>query len=130
MTTTGRKQVLLLDDSALTLDMAKTVLEAAGFGVLTAVDLAALEGHLARSKPDLVLLDVQMPEAFGDDVGMVLRAVKGMQVPILLVSSLGDTELAQRAREAGVDGFISKRAGLDALVERVCAILGQGPRQP
>lgn len=117
--------ILILDDSSLILDLAAAALEDAGYTVVTAADLEAFERQRSAAPPDLILLDVQMPEAFGDDVGAVLRSVREVKVPILLFSSLGERELAQRVREAGVDGYISKQAGLEALVARVRAVLGQ-----
>ncbi len=118
-----RKRILIMDDSSLVLDLAQAALEEAGFQVSVAADLAAFEQARGEHPPDLILLDVQMPEAFGDDIGGVLRAVRAVAVPIVLFSNLGDTELKQRAREAGIDGFISKREGLEVLVGRVRAIL-------
>ena len=124
---TGNR-VLILDDSALILDVAKAALEDAGFSVGVAIDLAQFEHERLNSRPDLVLIDVNMPEAFGDDVAAVLRAVRGMKVPILLFSNLEAPELETRAREAGIEGFISKRAGIPAFVSRVRSILDPGTR--
>ncbi len=56
----------------------------------TAGNMNELEGQVAVGPPDLVLLDVRMPEAYGDDVATVLRAVRGMSVPIYLFSTLAD----------------------------------------
>ena len=122
MATPASKTILIMDDSPLVLEMARAALEEAGFAVLAAADLAAFEVE-RRKGPDLVLLDVQMPQILGDKVGNVLRTLRGVKVPILLFSNLGNTELQLRAREAGVDGFISKRAGVSELVARVRAVL-------
>jgi DNA-binding NarL/FixJ family response regulator len=67
-----------------------------------------------------------VPEAFGDDVGLVLRDVQQVGVPILLFSSLDEKLLARRASEAGLTGYVSKSAGLPALIARVGALLGGG----
>jgi len=124
-----KKTILLVDDSPLTLQVTREALEGAGYAVLCARDLEEMEQHRKSGKLDLILMDVQMPEAFGDDVAMVLRGAKGLRIPIYLLSTLEDAELAQRAREAEIDGFIPKRIGMEGLVERVRAILltgGQG----
>ena len=118
-----RKQILIMDDSALVLEMTRQALVAAGYDVICARDLAELDAHRASATPDLILLDVQMPEAFGDDIGMVLRAGRGVRVPILLFSNLDEHELAERARGAEIDGYVSKHAGLPALIERVRELL-------
>jgi len=120
---TLRKKVLIFDDSPLVLELTQQALERAGYAVATALDLTAFETVRASIAPDLILVDVQMPEAFGDDVASTLRGARGVRVPILLVSNLEDSELERRAREAEADGWVSKGAGLQELVRRVKELL-------
>ncbi len=120
------QRILVVDDSPLTLEVVKAGLEGAGFEVACAVDLGELETERQRGHFDLILMDVQMPEAFGDDVAMVLRSVRGEQTPIYLLSTRSEAELAERAKEAGIEGYISKQAGIPSLVEKVRTILGRG----
>lgn len=118
-----RKRILIVDDSPLLLDLAKEALELAGYSVLVAQDFSQL-AHLQESgRLDLILMDVQMPELYGDDVAAVLREVRGVKTPIYLLSSLTAEELAKRASEAEIEGYICKRDGVDALVARVTQIL-------
>jgi DNA-binding response OmpR family regulator len=126
MSAVRRQTVLVMDDSPIVLDVVRASLEAEGFDVFTAANLDELETARAAHPPDLVLLDVQMPEMFGDDVGEVLRNVKDVHVPILLFSSLDEELLAKRTREAQLDGFVTKRAGVKALCARVKGILETG----
>src|SRR6476646_11878006 len=107
-----RKTVIVMDDSPIVLDVVRASLEAAGFDVFTATNLDELETTRVAHPPDLVLLDVQMPEMFGDDVGEVLRNVREVHVPILLFSRLDEAALAKRTRDAQLDGFVTKRAGI------------------
>jgi DNA-binding response OmpR family regulator len=119
----SRRRVLVFDDSALTLQMMQDALEGAGFEVATAIDLDSFEARRSELQPDLILVDVQMPEAFGDDVAATLRGARGVRVPILLVSNLEPGELAERAQGASVDGWVSKRQGVQELVRRVQELL-------
>jgi DNA-binding response OmpR family regulator len=119
----ARKKVLVFDDSPLVLAVTQVALEREGFSVATAADLTAFESARAELSPDLILVDVQMPEAFGDDVASTLRGLRGVEVPILLVSNLEDAELERRAIDAEVEGWVSKRAGLPELVRRVKELL-------
>ena len=121
-------RILLMDDSELFLDVVGGALDRAGYQVTRVSDLAALGEHPAAV--DLVLLDVQMPEAFGDDLGMVLHHVRGSAAAIYLLSSLPTDELARRAAEAGLDGYISKHVGVDAVVARVGEIAAALPGGP
>lgn len=123
--TPRRKTVLVIDDSRMVLDLTQAALEGAGFAVAVAQDLTTFERERARVSPDLILVDVQMPEAFGDDVASTLRGAYGVKIPILLVSTLDEEELALRARGAGADGWVSKRNGLAELVRCVRARLDE-----
>lgn len=116
------RRVLILDDSPVVLMAAQTALEKAGMSVLVAEDLAGLERQLAEG-PDLIVIDVNLPEAFGDDVSLVLKEVRALAVPILLFSSLDEPELAARAQAAGVTGYVCKSAGVGALVARARSLL-------
>ena len=116
------KRVLVIDDSPLILAAAKQALAAAGYDVATRDSVDEI-GALGAEGFDLILMDVQMPELYGDDVAAVLRNERGVKTPIYLFSTLADEELRERARDEGVDGFISKDAGLDHLVAEVARIL-------
>jgi DNA-binding response OmpR family regulator len=118
------RNVLIIDDSPLVLELTRSVLEAEGYSVTTATDLDSFEDARRRTMPDLILVDVQMPEAFGDDVALTLRGAYGEQAPIILLSSLDDDELARRASYANVTGWVSKKAGFDALIAKLREILG------
>jgi DNA-binding response OmpR family regulator len=118
------KSILLLDDSEIVRAAAAHRLERAGYAVTTVSSIDELEEKGNPQGADLILLDVEVQQLFGDDVGMVLRKVRGITRPIWLYSSKPSAELAERAAEAGLDGFISKSDGLDVLVERVRQILG------
>ena len=115
------KRILLIDDSPLIQATAKHALEEAGFEVATRstfdeLMLQPIEGH------DLILMDVQMPELYGDDVAMVLRQ-RGLKTLIYLFSSLDPADLAERSATARLDGYISKQQDLAHMVERVREIL-------
>ena len=120
------KRILLMDDSTIFLDVTRAALEALGYQVECASDLAELARvrEQAQSELSLVLMDVQMPEVFGDDVALTLRHSYGISVPIYLLSSLEDADLADRVKWAGVDGFISKNGGIEAVVDAVHRIVG------
>jgi DNA-binding response OmpR family regulator len=118
-----RRVILVVDDSPLTLDALRRGLIAAGFVVRSASDLDDVPTTLKGSDVDLVLMDVEMAEAFGDDLAVMLR-IDSLQPPIYLLSALPEDELSERAAIAGVDGWMSKHDGVDAVVERVVEILG------
>ena len=124
---TPRPRILLVDDSVVFLEMVGIALDEAGFHVMQAASMLDVD-RLISARPDLVLMDVRMPEAYGDELAAMLRGMRGIHVPIYLLSSLKDDDLKRRAEEAEVDGFISKDRGIPHLIERVRTILGDpGP---
>jgi len=116
------KRILLVDDSPVIRASASHALGTAGYQVTVRAAFDELLEH-GFDGFDLILMDVQMPELYGDDVAFTLRGERGVTTPIYLFSSLADSELAGLAADAGIDGYISKSAGLDALVARVHQIL-------
>jgi len=119
---TAAKRVLLVDDSPLIRESAAQALGAAGYEVTVRGAFDELLEH-GLDGFDLILMDVQMPELYGDDVAFTLRGERGVTTPIYLFSSIDVDELAGLATDAGVDGYISKTAGLEQLVARVHEIL-------
>jgi DNA-binding response OmpR family regulator len=118
-----RKGILIFDDSQFSLTLTRAALERAGFKVAIAANLSSFERQRVAFDPDLILVDVQMPEAFGDDIALTLRGWHGVRVPIVLVSSLDQSELARRAQRAQASGYICKGAGMSELVRRCQEIL-------
>ena len=115
-----------MDDSQLFLDVAMTALCSAGYEVHRLSSLGQLDRLVGVPDVDLVLMDVQMPEVYGDDLAMVLREVRGLRAPIYLLSSLDDAALAERATGAGVQGYLRKHDGMEALVRQVDDIFAEG----
>jgi DNA-binding response OmpR family regulator len=122
-----RKAILIFDDSQFALALIRAALEKAGFEVAIAEDLSSFQRQRVAFDPDLILVDVQMPEAFGDDVASTLRGWHGVQVPIVLVSSLDQSELERRAQRAQASGYICKAEGMSELVRRCRELLEAAP---
>jgi DNA-binding response OmpR family regulator len=117
------KRILIVDDSALILAASKHALIEAGYEVETREGVEDL-GAKGFEGFDLILIDVQMPELFGDDVASVLRLDRAVRTPIYLFSTLPVEELKERAAEAHVDGYIAKGDGIEHVVAEVRRILG------
>ena len=112
-------KILVMDDSEIILAVTKRSLADAGYQVFAATTLAELDEQIEHAPFDLVLLDVQMPEQEGDEVGDVLRHSLGVESRIYLYSSLPDDELESRCKLAGLDGYIHKEDGVPAMLEAV-----------
>ena len=119
------RRVLLVDDSPLILAALRKALETSGHLVDTAQSLDELEAARSAAAPDAIVLDIQMPEAWGDDVAATLRGAYGVSVPILLMSSLPPADLEERATLASADGWVSKGDGLERVVASIEALLAR-----
>jgi DNA-binding response OmpR family regulator len=122
------RRILLIDDSALILAVTQATLQKEGYEVATAMTLEAFEEQRRCAPPDLIIVDVQMPEIFGDDLASTLRGAYAEPAPIVLLSSLDEEELAERARDADARAWVSKQAGMPALVAKVREIFEERER--
>jgi CheY-like chemotaxis protein len=115
-----KKRILLLDDSAITLEMERAVLEERGYQVATASNLLEFQAALDAFQPEIILTDLVMPDISGKDIVRVLKQdFHTERIPIILFSSKPDEELAEVAEQAGADGFLSKAHGIDKLGDMV-----------
>lgn len=113
-------RVLVMDDSEIVLNMMALLLTEAGFEVFTASSLIEFEQLIASAQPHIVLTDIQMPDISGDEICRVLkRKMDTHLIPIVMFSSLPRDELARLAERAGADGFVSKEAGPEAIVNKI-----------
>jgi DNA-binding response OmpR family regulator len=112
-------KILLIDDSPLILAVTQAALQNEGYEVATAMTLDVFEAERKRMVPDLIIVDIQMPEIFGDDLASTLRGAYAERAPIVFLSSLDEAELEERARDAEARAWITKRAGMPALIAKV-----------
>jgi CheY-like chemotaxis protein len=101
-------RIMIADDSFVTRQVLATILEAVGHQVVGSYDngravMAALEGPL----PDLLLVDMLMPQASGVEVARTLRA-RGVDLKIVMISSVTVLEKIREAKEAGVNYYVLK----------------------
>ena len=121
--TEKKKRILLLDDSAITLEMERSVLEERGYAVATATNLLEFQAALDAFQPEIILTDLVMPDISGKDIVRVLKQdFHTERIPIIIFSSKPD-ELAEAAEQVGADGFLSKSHGIDKLGDMVDEIV-------
>ena len=121
-------RVLVIDDSAMIVDLLVKGLLAAGIEAESAMDLAALDARLKNGHHELVLVDVNMPEMYGDDVVEFLREQRQLKCKLLLYSDIPEPELKLKAERVGADGFITKGDGLEVAVAEVKRRLTENPK--
>ena len=116
-----QRKILVIDDSEIILEVTRTALEGAGHCVVTHDRAAGCVALILQQKPDLVLMDVNMPHLGGDTIVGVLGKAQptGDTTVVLLHSSLSADILRVKAEAVGAQGFIQKTGDLYALVREV-----------
>ena len=117
-------RVLVIDDSPMLLELTVRALTAAGYQASGAQDLASLDQKLTEGPFSLILMDVNMPEMFGDDVVEYLRGAKKVTAKLVLYSDISEAELAGKTQASGADGYILKSGGLEGVLGGVMGLIG------
>jgi len=117
----GARTVLVVDDEPRIVEIARDYLARAGFRVLTAGDGPAALAAARAARPDLVVLDLALPEMDGLDVARTLR--RESEVPIIMLTARADEADRLVGLELGADDYIVKPFSPKELVARVRAVL-------
>ncbi len=117
-----RKRVLVVEDELDTVYLLKQILRMAGFNVLSATTGREALLKAAEQEPDLVLLDLMMPEMDGWEILDHLRQMID-KVPVIIVSAKASKDDVVKGLAAGADDYISKPFYNAELSERVKAVL-------
>lgn len=112
--------VLLVEDDPVIREGAAFRLTHTGHRVRTAASLREAIHHLAQCQPDVVLLDIGLPDGDGFEMGHRLRAAN---IPFIFITARSTVRDRMRGLEIGADDYLAKPFGLDELVARVNALL-------
>ena len=121
-------KVLVADDDRILLHLVSARLKASGWEVETAVDAMQAFMMALRGKPDVIVLDINMPGGKGTEALAKIRAsTKTMMIPVLVVSGSIDPEDEARMRKLGVAGYLAKPIDVDVLYQRLVEITQPSP---
>jgi len=129
-----KKRILVVDDELSIIKFLRSNLEDKGYQVLTATNGAEALHLIEKELPDLVILDIMMPEMDGFEVCRQLR--QWSQIPIIMLSARGDEADKVKCLDLGADDYIVKPFGAAELIARVRAVLrrtelaGVAPTKP
>jgi len=122
-----QKILVVEDDRAIMMGLVEN-LKVAGYDVLTAEDGPSALKMGLESRPDLILLDLMLPEMSGYEVCRELRD-RGVQVPVVMLTARGDEFDKLHGFEMGADDYVTKPFSIDELLARIKAILLRGGRR-
>jgi two-component system OmpR family response regulator len=117
-----KTRVLIVDDEPNIRDLLATSLRFAGFDIQTAANGTAAVTAVTKSEPDIILLDVMLPDMNGFSVTKKLRSA-GIQAPILFLTARDEVEDKITGLTVGGDDYLTKPFSLDEVVARIQAIL-------
>ena len=117
-----KTRVLIVDDEPNIRDLLATSLRFAGFDIQTAANGTAAVAAVTESEPDIILLDVMLPDMNGFSVTKKLRSA-GIQAPILFLTARDEFEDKITGLTVGGDDYLTKPFSLDEVVARIQAIL-------
>ena len=118
------KRILLVEDDFMNMRLAQHILEAEGYTVLTAATAREAMEQIESSLPDLILMDVQLPDMDGM---MVVRILRGKattkDITILALTAYAMKEDRERILQMGCDGYISKPYDVQDFIDTVSRFL-------
>ncbi len=121
-------RVLVIDDEAPILQALRINLTARQYEVSTAADGASGLAAMARDRPDVLILDLGLPDMDGTEV---IKGVRGWaSTPIIVLSAWGQESQKVAALDAGADDYVTKPFGMDELLARLRAAVRRASPAP
>ena len=118
-------KILIVDDDPVVLEVARDALQEAGYEVHTYTNAVGTNAQLFKVKPDLLILDINMPGLLkGNRICQIIRDQGYFRnLKILFYSSLPEVELRVMAEEHGADAYLTKSDDLRHLQQKVRSLL-------
>jgi CheY-like chemotaxis protein len=121
---TSKNTVLLVDDNLVNLKLFKILLDAAGFVVHTAVDADTVREALQQLKPDLILMDIQLPGTDGLTLTREIKTNPSLRdIPVVALTAYAMKGDDERALASGCIGYITKPIETTTFSETVAGFL-------
>ncbi len=124
-------KIVIVDDDHELLKLMAMLLRRIGAESRTFFDGRTAMQHLAREMPDLIILDLMLPDISGLDMLRQIRAQAHFDhVPVLILSAKADPDTIREGLENGADGYVTKPYIANSLIDRVRLLLRTGRQFP
>ena len=118
------EKILVVDDDIHATTLFDTLLTAKGYDAVIVNDSSTAFEVAKSTNPDLIILDLMMPEPNGFEVCKILRAdSKFTKTPIVIFTAMGDRESKEAALEAGANEFLTKPFRVEDLMNRIRSLM-------
>jgi len=112
-----KTKILVIDDDTAVTDLLSVLLRSQGFDVTATNSSSDGLGYIREAEPDLIILDLMMPEIDGWEVCREVRTFS--QVPIIVLSALNDPSMVASVLDAGADDYLTKPTPSRVLVAHI-----------
>lgn len=119
----NKKKILIIDDSNTALVLMEYALKEAGYISLVASSVKEATKLIEKHSPDLILLDLSMPEISGYDFLKRKSELHIDHIPIIIVSAYDSVESIEMTRKLGAVDFIAKPIRLEAMMDKIKSYL-------
>ncbi|MEC7289567.1 MAG: response regulator [Pseudomonadota bacterium] len=122
------QKVLIVEDNALNMRLFSDLLEASGYETLQCADGGKAAALAVAEKPDLIIMDIQLPEVSGLDITRWLKDdERTASIPVLAVTAFAMRTDEVLVREAGCEGYLSKPIQVRSFLKTVDDLMPKGP---
>ena len=124
-------KIVVVDDDYELLKLIAMLLRRIGAQSRTFFDGRAALDHLKEEVPDLIILDLMLPDVDGFEILRQIRAQRQFDaVPVLILSAKADPDSIRTGLDNGADGYVTKPYIANSLIDRVRLLLTTGRQQP
>jgi two-component system cell cycle response regulator DivK len=115
-----KKRILIVEDNELNKKLFRDLLEANGYDIAQTSDGMEVLGLLRQNRPDLVLMDIQLPEVSGLEVTRWIKSDPALKdIPVVAITAFAMKGDEERIRAGGCDGYISKPISVPSFLATV-----------
>ena len=121
-------KILIVEDNALNMKLFNDVLESQGYRVLQANEGSIVFNIVREHRPDLIIMDIQLPDISGLDVTKQLKKDESLrEIPVVAVTAFAMHGDETRIRESGCEDYITKPICLTTFLEAIGGLLASRP---
>jgi two-component system cell cycle response regulator DivK len=118
------KTILIVEDNDLNMKLFNDLLQAHGYNTLQTIDGRAVIKIAHEHKPDLILMDIQLPEISGLEVTKMLKADDDLKsIPVIAVTAFAMKGDEEKIREGGCEGYIPKPISVPMFLDTIAKFL-------
>ncbi len=118
------KTILIVEDNDLNMKLFNDLLQAHGYNTLQTKDGREVIKLAQENRPDLILMDIQLPEISGLEITKVIKADEDLKdIPVIAVTAFAMKGDEEKIREGGCEGYIAKPISVPNFLETVAKFL-------